>query len=87
MLSAPECSVGTKREGSSKLPTVRSMRGLSLNAKPSGVPHSRQKGRLAIGEEANQSGSRAQAMSVFPTFLKAIDTPPVARWHIRQWQR
>jgi hypothetical protein len=43
---------------------------------------------LAIGEEANQSGSAAAHVTfAFLTFLKAIERLPVARWHIRQWHR
>ena len=43
--------------------------------------------RRAIGEEAYQSGSWSQATSAFLIFLKAIETVPTARWHIRQWHR
>ena len=58
-----------------------------LKRKPSDVPHFEQYGRSAIGELSYQSGSRCQRTSLAFTSLKAIDTDPVARWHIRQWQR
>ena len=58
-----------------------------LKTNPSEVPHSRQNGRLAIGELSYQSGTASQLTSASFIDLKAIDTEPVARWHIRQWHR
>ncbi|KAJ8136337.1 hypothetical protein OY671_010450, partial [Metschnikowia pulcherrima] len=87
-LSAPACDTGRKIEGSSKSPTVRSiMQAPARKAKPSGVPQAEQNGRRAIGDEAYQSGSRSQTMASRATCTKAAATPPVAFWHIRQWQR
>src|SRR3546814_6236900 len=46
--SHPACATGLKFDGSSKLPTVRSMSPLpSAQAKPSGVPQCEQNGRRA----------------------------------------
>src|SRR3546814_8700856 len=79
------CALPIYRDGSSKLPIVRSIFSLpSSNAKPSGVPHAEQNGRLANGDEAYQSGARSHVTSARLTFLNAIETPPVARWHIRR---
>src|SRR3954447_2866633 len=88
MLSAPKWCFGLNRDGSSKLATVRSIFSLpSLNWKPNEVPHVLQNGRRAIGELSYQSGSVAQLTSAALTFLNAIETDPVERWHIRQWHR
>jgi len=56
----------------------------STNLKPSGVPHVRQKGRSAIGEERYQSGTVSQTSLSSWTLTKAIDAPPVAWRHILQ---
>jgi hypothetical protein len=55
-----------------------------LNLKPNDVPQVLQKGRSAIGELSYQSGSVSQLTSAAFTFLKAIETEPVDRWHMRQ---
>ncbi len=60
---------------------------LSGKAKPSDVPHDAQNGRAAIGDERYQSGSLSQVTSAFGTEVKAIEMLPLARWHMRQWQR
>src|SRR3546814_7556618 len=45
LLSMPKLAVGKNAAGSSNVPTVRSIRWLALNEKPSGVPHALQNGR------------------------------------------
>ena len=50
-------------------------------------PHSRQYGRTAIGELSYQSGSWLHSTLAWFTLVKAIETDPVERWHMRQWQR
>src|SRR5438270_1686613 len=88
MLSAPKWCLGVNCEGSSNDATVTSMfSDPSLNLNPSEVPQTRQKGRSAIGELSYQSGSCSHCTWACLTLLNAIEIEPVARWHIRQWQR
>jgi hypothetical protein len=76
-----------KSSGSSTLPKVTSHLSASGYSKPKGVPHLLQKGRCAIGELAYQSGSDSHRRCSLRILTKAAATPPVARWHILQWQR
>src|SRR5262245_40127687 len=86
-LSQPTCEAGGRESGSSKLPIVNDMKPFSTYSKVSGVPHLLQKPRLATLDESKKDAcpwvhEKAERLTVAYT----PNGPPVALWHIRQWQ-
>lgn len=86
-LSQPVCSAGGRASGSSKLPIVKEMEPDPRYSNVSGVPHFGQKPRLATLEEAKYDGSPSVKRKASRWMVAYTPKgPPVARWHMRQWQ-
>src|SRR5213593_3575510 len=85
--SVPYCRVGTTRSGRSNAPVMISILGAPMRRKLKGVPQAAQKSRIAIDEERNAAGfSSVQAKCSLGISAKDANGPPLAFWHIRQWQ-
>jgi hypothetical protein len=87
-LSMPNCLTMGALSGSSRLPMVVYMRASGVSyLNDSGVPHFSQKPRRARLELAKKLGEpRVHAKLAGDDPASAANSPPVARWHMRQWQ-
>src|SRR5690606_26039760 len=88
LLSMPNCLTMAASCGASSEPMVVYMRAVGESyMNDSGVPQAEQKPRCARLELAKNAGlPRVQAKFSGLPPASAANTPPVARWHMRQWQ-
>src|SRR3984957_12547887 len=85
--STPSCARGSAAPGSSRLPRVTLTRSLPTARYVNGVPHCAQKPRSAMSELGKVAiAPLVTTNSDSRTPPNAMNGPPLAFWHIRQWQ-